>query len=269
MFYENDKLIAVLPASEEQKVLYSHAGLTFGGIISSVAMKISIMLEVFDVLRKYLSNNAFSKLIYKVIPHIYHSLPSEEELYALFINEAKLFRRDFSAAIRMEERLRFSKGRKHSINKAKKMDVEVRRSEDFETFMEIEEFVLEKYHNTKPVHSSEEIKLLAKRFPGNIKLFGAYKKDTMLAGTIIYESKNVAHTQYIASIDEGKEIGASDIIFDYLLNEYYANKKYFDFGISTEKEGRYLNAGLALNKETFGGRGIVYDWYELNLGDEL
>ena len=91
----------------------------------------------------------------------------------------------------------------------------------------------------------------------------------MLAGTIIYESKNVAHTQYIASIDEGKEIGASDIIFDYLLNDYYANKRYFDFGISTEKEGRYLNAGLALNKETFGGRGIVYDWYEINLGDEL
>ena len=267
MFYENDKLIAVLPASEEQKVLYSHAGLTFGGIISSVAMKISIMLEVFDILRRYLSNNAFSKLIYKVVPHIYHSIPSEEDLYALFINEAKLFRRDFSAAIRMKERLKFSKGRKHSLKKAKKMDVEVRRSEDFETFMEIEEFVLDKYHNTKPVHSSDEMKLLAKRFSQNIKLFGAYRKETMLAGSIIYESKNVAHTQYIASIDEGKEIGASDMIFDYLLNEYYANKRYFDFGISTEDEGRYLNAGLALNKETFGGRGIAYDWYTIDLGD--
>jgi hypothetical protein len=209
----------------------------------------------------------FKKLIYKVTPHIYHSIPSEEDSYALFVNKAKLFRRDFSAAIRMEERFRFSKGRKHSIKKAKKMEVEVRRSEDFETFMGIEEFVLKKYHNTKPVHSSAEIKLLAKRFPKNIKLFGAYKKETMLAGTIIYESKNVAHAQYIASTDEGKEIGASDMIFDYLLNEYYENKRYFDFGISTEDEGWYLNEGLALNKETFGARGIVYDWYEINVGD--
>jgi len=89
----------------------------------------------------------------------------------------------------------------------------------------------------------------------------------MLAGVIVYESENVAHAQYISSKDEGKEIGANDIIFDYLLNDYYTNKRYFDFGISTEKNGWYLNPGLALNKETFGGRGIVYDWYEVNLGD--
>ena len=267
MFYENDKLIAVLPASEEQDVLYSHAGLTFGGIISNVKIKISTVLELFDGLLTYLSKKDFNKIIYKVMPHIYHSIPSEEDLYALFVNKAKLVRRDFSAAIRMKERLRFSKGRKHSIKKAKKMEVTVRISEDFKTFMWIEEFVLKKYHDTKPVHSSAEIKLLAKRFPENIKLFGAYKKETMLAGTIIYESENVAHAQYIASTDEGKEIGASDMIFEYLLNDYYTNKRYFDFGISTEEQGWYLNEGLALNKETFGARGIVYDWYEMNVGD--
>ena len=267
MFLEDDTLIAVMPANMKDDVLISHGGLTFGGVISDNKMKITPMLAVFEAVIGYMRKFEFRKLVYKVTPHIYHSKPSEEDLYALFINKATLLRRDFSAAIRMKERLRFSKGRKHSIKKAKKMEVEVRRSEDFETFMDIEEFVLKKYHNTKPVHSSDEIKLLAKRFPKNIKLFGAYKKETMLAGTIIYESKNVAHAQYIASIDEGKEIGASDIIFDYLLNEYYDNKRYFDFGISTEDEGWYLNAGLALNKETFGGRGVVYDWYEINLGD--
>jgi len=266
MFLKNDLLIAAMPANMNDDMLVSHSGLTFGGVISDNKMKISPMLEVFEAIITYMQKCMFKKLIYKVIPHIYHSIPSEEDLYALFVNEARLCRRDFSTTIRMKDKLKFAKGRKHSIKKAQKMDLEVIESKDFEAFMDIEKLVLKKNYNTKPVHSADEIKLLAKRFPKNIKLFGAYKKATMLAGTIIYESKNVAHAQYIASTDEGKEIGASDIIFDYLIQKYYTDKRYFDFGISTEKDGKYLNTNLTLNKETFGGRGIVYDWYEINLG---
>ena len=267
IFLKDGALISVMPANMKDDVLVSHGGLTFGGIVSDRKMKIATMLEVFEALIAYMKKCKFKKLIYKAIPYIYHSIPSEEDLYALFINNATLIRRDFSSTIRMNEKLKFSKGRKHSIQKAKKLELEVTESKDFETFIDIERYVLKKYYNTKPVHSAEEIKLLAKRFPENIKLFGAFKDADMLAGTIIYESKNVAHAQYIASTDKGKETGASDIVFDYLIQKYYQDKRYFDFGISTEKNGKYLNTNLALNKETFGGRGIVYDWYEINLGE--
>ena len=46
---------------------------------------------------------------------------------------------------------------------------------------------------------------------------------------------------------------------------YYKHVKYFDFGVSTEDEGRYLNKGLICNKETYGARAVVYDFYELLL----
>jgi hypothetical protein len=52
----------------------------------------------------------------------------------------------------------------------------------------------------------------------------------------------------------------------YLITEYYTGKRYFDFGISTEQEGRYLNRGMIENKEGFGGRAIVHDWFEIPLG---
>ncbi|EIA46149.1 hypothetical protein cco111_09042, partial [Campylobacter coli 2680] len=39
--------------------------------------------------------------------------------------------------------------------------------------------------------------------------------------------------------------------------------KYFDFGISTENGGQFLNHGLISQKEEFGGRGVIYDFYEL------
>ena len=85
----------------------------------------------------------------------------------------------------------------------------------------------------------------------------------MLAGVIVYADGPVAHTQYISSTDEGREVGASDLVLDHLIRNVYSDKAYFDFGISTEQAGYHLNEGLSLYKENFGGRAICYDWYEL------
>lgn len=75
----------------------------------------------------------------------------------------------------------------------------------------------------------------------------------------------VVHTQYISANLEGKEIGALDLLFDYLINTEYSNYKIFDFGQSTENNGIYLNESLIFQKEGFGGRGVVYDIYEYEL----
>ncbi len=263
MFYAKGKLVAVLPASEKKSELVSHGGLTFGGILTDRSMKMITMCDIFNHLIIYLRERQFRRLIYKAIPHIYHSIPAEEDLYALFKHNAKLIRRDVSSTINFQVKTSYSKGRKWSINKAKKRGVQIIKSDDFETFMEIEKYVLQKYHNVNPVHTATEIKMLAEHFPDNIKLFSAVEKDKMLAGVIIYESPEVAHAQYIASTDEGKQDGAADLILDYLISEYYTDKKYFDFGISTENNGRYLNKGLISNKEGFGARSTVFDFYEL------
>ena len=115
------------------------------------------------------------------------------------------------------------------------------------------------------MHTPEELRLLAGRFPDNIKLFASYGDNEMLGGVVVYESPTVAHAQYISATDEGKDIGATDIIFDYLIMSCCKHVKYFDFGVSTEDKGRYLNKGLIRNKETYGARAVVYDFYELLL----
>ena len=50
-----------------------------------------------------------------------------------------------------------------------------------------------------------------------------------------------------------------------LIDDVYADKTYFDFGISTERDGAYLNLGLVRNKESYGARGVAYDRYEIAL----
>jgi hypothetical protein len=128
--------------------------------------------------------------------------------------------------------------------------------------MAIEEELLREKYGARPVHTAAEMGLLAGRFPDHIKLFAAHRAGRMEAGVIIYESALVAHAQYIGSTAEGRESGAPDLIMGHLINDYYAGKKYFDFGISTEDSGRRLNAGLIENKQGFGGRAVVYDFYE-------
>ena len=265
LFFAAEKLIGVLPANLAEDALVSHGGLTFGGVVTNTRMRAGTMLEIFETLREYLRAQSIGRLLYKPVPYIYHDVPAEEDLYALFRQNARLVRRDLSTTVRQSARPGLTKGRKWSLKQGRSHAIEVRRSEDYKTFMAIETEVLQTKYGKLPVHSAAEIALLASRFPENIKLFGSFKDEVMLAGVIIYESQNVAHAQYIATTDQGKQLAALDLILDFLINEHYAAKGYFDFGVSTEEDGRYLNAGLAEHKESFGGRAVVYDTYELTV----
>jgi hypothetical protein len=265
-FNERDQLIAILPANISGDVLVSHAGLTFGGVLSNVAMKVELMLAIFDSMISQASHYDLRSIVYKAVPHIYHRLPAEEDLYALFRNGAHLFRRDVSVTIALQEkRLPLTKGRKSALKQAKKAGLQIARSFQFEAFLNLEKHLLESKYGIRPVHTSSEMQRLATRFPDNIKLFAAHQNDEILGGVIIYESEQVAHAQYIGANEKGRRAGALDAIMAYLINDYYASKKFFDFGISTENGGRTLNAGLIENKQAYGARAVVHDFYELPL----
>jgi hypothetical protein len=269
LFYKGNKLVALLPANKNQSILHSYGGLTFGGIISDNKMKMTLMLDVFESLKIYMLKNGFNTLIYKTIPNIYHSYPSGEDLYALFYNGAKLIRRDVSSTIDLKERLNYGKGRKWSLKKGKSNKFEIVNTTDFNSIMAIEEELLISKYGVRPVHTHEELSLLQSRFPDNIKLFAIYEQKQMIAGVVVYESNHVAHTQYISATEKGKKEGALDCILDYLITSYSVNKKYFDFGISTENEGTYLNRALIQNKESYGARSLVHDFYELTVDNHL
>ena len=267
MVWQGDRLIAMLPANERDGALYSHGGLTFGGFVTDERMTAGAMLETFTALLDYAARHGCRRIVYKPAPHIYHGVPAEEDLYALVRCHARLVRRDISSTINMTQRIDMTKGRKWAANKARKAGIAVRPSDQFEMFMELEAEHLALKYGVKPTHTPAEMRLLANRFPNNIRLFAAYEGPTLLGGTVVYESGNVAHTQYIASTDRGRELAALDAVMDHLLSDVYANKCYFDFGISTEDGGRYLNLGLIANKESYGARATATDWYELDVAE--
>jgi hypothetical protein len=264
LFFDEQELLAVLPANRNGDQVVSHGGLTFGGVISRDKLGASAMLDLFDVLREWLRGQGVSTLLYKPVAHIYHRMPAEEDLYALFRSGARLVRRDLSSTLDMAYRAPMQHGRQTQLKRGKKMFV-VRESRDYGAFMDLVRFGLTDKYNVEPTHTAQEMELLAGRFPQNIRLFGAYCRELLCAGVLIYENTNVAHVQYIAGTDEAKREGALERIFDELLERQYATIRYFDWGISTEQAGQWLNPGLVQNKESYGARGVAYDLYEMDL----
>lgn len=266
MFYHKGKLKAVLPANVAGNTLYSHQGLTYGGLLLDKKATVEDVLECFDSLNSWLRENGISKVVYKALPWIYQQYPSQEDLYALTWKcKAQLISRDISSTIVIDNKLKFAESRKSGIRKALSLNIEVGESNDVDGFWHVLEDNLGNRYNAKPVHTASEMKLLMSRFPNNIKLYVAKMNGEIVGGTLIYVTPQVVHTQYISASVEGKKHGALDLLFDYIINKVYANCRYFDFGKSTEQGGAYLNEPLIFQKEGFGGRGVCYDWYQWEL----
>jgi hypothetical protein len=265
LFFDDEKLLALLPANRRDSMLVTHGGLTFGGFVTDDRMTTPMVLQLFDALDGHCRESGIARVLYKPVPHIYHRFAAEEDLYALFVRGGRLVRRDVASTIALRDRPAPTKGRKWAAKRAKANGLEVRPSDEFERFMDIEEENLRTKYGVKPTHSAAELRLLAKRHPGHIKLYGAYGGETLLGGVVVYENRDVVHTQYIATTPEGRGLCALDGIIDVLLNDVYADMSYFDFGISTEDGGRKLNFGLIENKESYGARAVTYDWYELDV----
>ena len=218
-----------------------------------------------DAVAAYLREQGVTTMVYKVLPPIYHRQPAGADLYWLFRRDAVLVRRDITTTIDYRHPGSWASRRLRGVKKAAKSKLIMGVSHDIEEFWNLLNVILRSRHGVTPVHTQEEITLLMGRFPQNIQLFTAAREGEILAGVLMFETETVAHAQYIAVSETGRDLGALDGLFDFLVRHYASNKRFFDFGISTKERGRILNEGLITHKEEFGGGGVMHDVYELDL----
>ena len=263
LIYRRNKLYALLPANQKGNILYSHQGLTFGGLIVNQHFTTAEAVTVLQLINVYLHNEGLQKVVYKAIPWLYHQQPSEEDLYAIYrTTKARLVARDIATVVKIDAPLPCYQRRKSGIKKANQNGITIEESNRWTDFWYILTANLQTKYHVRPVHTLSEIEMLKARFPNNIRLFTAQLGGKVLGGTVVYEYGNVAHTQYISASPEGKKLHALDLLFDKLIHEVYQDKAWFDFGKSTEQQGTILNESLIYQKESFGGRAVCYDWYE-------
>ena len=264
LVYKNSELVALFPLNISDGKVYSHQGLTYGGIITHHDIKFVKYLELFKEILKYLHTISIDKLFVKQIPTIYNSNFNGELDYLSFITGGVIYRRDIISVIDMQNDFKISKDRIQGYKRGLKNNLEIREVDNFEEFwISLLIPTLSKKYSVEPVHNLDEIKQLKSSFNENIKQFNVYHKDKIVAGATIFQTHNVAHVQYIGSTPEKNSLGSLDFLFYKLIKEIYVNHKYFDFGNSHENGGMQINQGLNYWKEGFGARSLNQDYYEI------
>lgn len=268
LIFKNDKLMAVFPANKVNTSVFSHLGLTYGGLIYSAKLKFHTVLGMFKSLLLFYKSHGFDTLEIKQLPSVYSPIPNAELDYLMFILDAKLVRRDMLSVVKLSQKIPFSKDRRDGVKRAIKNNLVIKNDNLFDDFWNTILIPnLKEKHHVKPVHSLAEIKLLQQRFPNNIKQFNVYHNEKLVAGTTVFISKQVIHSQYISATTNKNQLGSLDFLHDFLLKKMFPDKAFFDFGISNENSGKQVNSGLLYWKEGFGARAVTQDFYTVAIAN--
>ncbi len=260
-----EKVVAVLPANKVDAVVYSHQGLTYGGLVLDEKVKLGDVISIFKNVLAFLHQHKITTLYLKQLPSIYARYFSEEINYCLFLLQAKAYRKECLSVLDLIKEFTFSKDRKKCIRRGIAANLQIVEETNFELFWnQILIPNLQIKHQAQPVHTFEEMTQLHKHFPENIRHFNVYHNDEIVAGTTVFVTDKVAHPQYISGNDKKNELGSLDYLYHHLITDVFKNKNYFDFGPSHEENGMKINDGILFWKESFGAKTTMQSYYEIN-----
>ena len=290
MYYDSKgRLMALLPACQTRQpdgrcVLHSHQGLTYGGLVLGRKVHAVDVMQMFDLTCQYLSGLGFSEWRYKPVPTIYHRYPCQEDLYALFRHNAQLEVCNLSCTLPLSDdpadRITADASRRHRRQQAEMAGLrlltggkDLPADEVLRRFWPIMEQNMMSRYGAQPVHTLDEMLLLQQRFPQQIRCYlvtapMADGRTQDVAGEVLFVTAGVAHAQYGHASELGRSLGALDFLYLTLIDRFIDHEpqvRYFDFGTSNEQAGRVLNESLIAQKEGFGGRGVAYQTFRIEI----
>jgi hypothetical protein len=267
LVFENQKLTAVLPANKKENSVYSHQGLTYGGLVFLSKLKAEKVELILDQILFFFKENQIETFYYKPIPNFYFPEGNNEADFFLFKRGAVLDHKEMNLAVNLSIPLSISKSKLKHFRRIEKIDLDIVEEQDFYPFWDqILEVRLVSKFNVKPVHAKEEIALLKQKFPENIKQYSVYQEDKIMAGVTIFETQNVVKSQYGATSQNGEKVRALDFLFINLIEKYKREGKlFFDMGIVNEEDEKGYNPGLLMQKEELGCTVYTQDFYKISL----
>ena len=266
------RLFSVFPAAEininKKKYLISHPGTTVGSFVVPNDLSIADSIQITKILISYAKKSDFFGLRITLPPNLYQQRLSNYLDFAYFNQGFTYFKREVTSILFIEKTIeqvlnKFRSSHKRGVKKAKKNGVEIRQSNDFDSFYKILENNLSIRHGVKPTHSLKELQLLSELFPKKINLFAAYIENKMIAGVVNFQvNDSVVLAFYISHDKQYGDFRALNLLFSTIFEWAITSKfKIYDFGIFTVNGEP--NMGLGRFKENFGASGIFRDTIEL------
>lgn len=265
MAFSEERLVAVFPAEVEQKTFYSHRGLSYGSWIFALGIESEMIRAIILEGFAYLRYAGIDSLYIRSIPAFYFASDYHiiRDIYRSFgtVVATKTFQ-TLSQPFSWQDR-----GRRWGLQKALKSGLSV--SADSSHLDDFWEKVLSpnlwERHQVNPVHSLSEMRSLMAAFPSEIKLYTIIQDKDVLAGVLVFETKQVAHAQYIANGPSGRRLRALDLLMHHLLTKIYSGIAYFSLGISDEPKSGAKNAGLYDWKKSLGANDFVESDFQFQI----
>jgi hypothetical protein len=267
LVFDKVKLVAVLPANRVDNKVYSHQGLTYGGLVYASKLKIEKIETILDLLFDFFKSKRIEHFYLHPIPSFYLGQGNAAIDFFLMKKGAQLYRKEMNMVAHLPQEIPISKSKLKHFRRTELLGLRVVEETNFQPFWEkiLEPRLVEKY-DAKPVHSLAEIQLLHESFPKNIKQFSAYLEDKIVAGITIFEFENGVKSQYGATSKKGEKYRALDFLFISLLDIFQKRGKlFFDMGIVNDSGEKGFHSGLLQQKEELGCTVWSQDFYKITL----
>jgi len=272
MFFRGNALVSVFPAAERQidgkRILVSHPGASFAGFVLRPKTSVSEALKLVETLVDFARAENYDGIEITRPPWIYYKFPEDHIDFALFVRGAYHRKRELTAVVRLydsiEKNLAIMRPEaRTAMRKAEKSGIIVRESDEYDVFYRILSNNLSMRHGVKPTHTLEELYKLRELMGDRVRLFAAYYKDKMVAGTVLFECNPRAVLAFYISQDyEHQNLRPLNLLFVKVFEWAISRKfEWFDFGTYTLNNKP--NLGLARFKESLGAKGIFRDTIRL------
>jgi hypothetical protein len=264
------RLAGIFPAAVHQSdpsMIESHEGISYGGLVHEGSLGGELMLSALEEIAERYYHEGKRTLRIKTVPHVYHRVPADDELYALFRLGATRARCHLASVIDVEHRPAPSKRRVRSLRKAQRAGVEIERGAGLlERFWPVLTERLSGKHQATPFHSFPQMQRLQVLFPEQIECVAGTLDRAVVAGVVLFHTARVVHAQYIASDERGYETSAVDLVLQACLDECSGRGiRYFSLGNSTLYGGRVFSESLYRFKAELGAGTVVHESYDLLL----
>lgn len=277
MFYKKNSLVALFPANlytnASERVMNSHQRATYGGFVISRDVHVKTALEIVGETIEFAKTRQVSRLIVRNPFRIFNIALCDGIDYAMWFHGFEIKSREVEICLRLDDgdintiRSRYTGTAQRNLKKAMKF-VNVRLSDDIESYWRILEKNLAARHQNNPVHDYPSIVSLIENVGSdNVLLFGGYHKNRLVSGVLVFKFGDTAlHAQYIASDYAFQDLRPVNAVIDHIAE--WGNKrgfKYLNLGNANENDGKAINSGLFSFKESFGGQALLRETMVLNL----
>lgn len=270
------RILAVLPAAMvvtgDRRVLHSHPGATYGGVVYHRDLRTRALKEVIHGLLEYARSACQAQEVKLVLPEDFHTAePAGELPFLLWHRGFFLDCKEVSSAAHLAtiETLRdFGRTPRQYIRSQKDARLGIEHSEvkDEPAFNEAYELIrqnLSSRYGKNPTHTREELLALWGNLDGRVRVFLSRYQGQIAAAVVVFElNSRVVHDFYTAA---NLELSAMKPLFGLFMHifRYYAGRgfAYFNFGISSR--GKVIKWGILDFKEQLGGQIFTRDVWVL------